>query len=241
MRALRTDSPRRIHAQRFGKLLRATLTARGIGEKRIVALVGGGRSSLRQYLAGYNLPRLDYARKLAEALDEPRLVTLCREGRTRHCFTCDKPYVDERGSPSKFCSERCHKIADKKRYGHGGDRVLDAAVAEAQIEVLDAQMHGYHVAITNMCRSCEPEGTCHDQRCPLRPVSPLPLAGKPVGVATPAAGPYGSPENRARTLAAIRANAVKRWTPEARAAWVEKVKEMHRDGTIPHGPRTAKS
>ena len=237
--ALRKDSPRRVYAQRFGQLLRATLTARGVGEKRLVAVIGGSRSTLRQYLAGYNLPRLGTAAKLAQALQEPRLLSICRQGRTRDCNTCGKPYVDENGSPSRYCSERCTNAAKKLRIRPSNERDFELVVAERTAEVFEAQLHGYHGAVANMCRSCEPEGVCRTPDCPLRSVSPLPLAVGRVPIVTPAAGPYGSPENRAKTIAALRERLRLRWAdPEQRRIQSERTAQMHRDGKIPPRGKT---
>lgn len=40
----------------------------------------------------------------------------------------------------------------------------------------DLQIH--RSAVASMCRSCEPDGFCHQSDCALRPVSPYPLAGR---------------------------------------------------------------
>ncbi len=54
--ALAKTSPRRRHAQAFGRLLRATLAARGVGEKRLVAITApgpyGSPENRRRTLAG---------------------------------------------------------------------------------------------------------------------------------------------------------------------------------------------
>lgn len=41
-------------------------------------------------------------------------------------------------------------------------------------------------SIARMCKACEPdEGACRDASCPLRPVSPLAMSGKPFGEPLP--------------------------------------------------------
>lgn len=69
--------------------------------------------------------------------------------------------------------------------------LIDTITAErqrrvaAEIRLRDARINArrrqgpveaYVAAVDTFCRSCEPEGRCRDGTCPLRPVSPLPLA-----------------------------------------------------------------
>jgi len=78
------------------------------------------------------------------------------------------------------------------------------------------RIDGYAEAIDTMCRTCEPEGLCRDDGCPLRAFSPLPLAGsytenRPSGQLR-RAGNSWDPTNRPKTLAAIQAAAEERWS-----------------------------
>jgi len=77
------------------------------------------------------------------------------------------------------------------------------------------RIDGYAEAVDAMCRSCEPEGLCRDDVCPLRAFSPLPLAGsytanRPSGLMREAEGSW-HPKHRAKTLEAIRDAAQERW------------------------------
>jgi hypothetical protein len=58
-------------------------------------------------------------------------------------------------------------------------RAAVATQANATLLMVRAEfdrLEGYVSAVENMCRECEPSGECQVPTCPLRSVSPLPLA-----------------------------------------------------------------
>lgn len=210
MQPLSPDSPRRVDARRFGAELARARKARGIGTRQIQDQVGVSRSTLRQYEAGYNLPSLNVATELAEALCCPRLVELIVAARTQRCPVCGGMFVN-RGTPQRYCSDRCHGVAQKKRVGVSTAHRAD--VAERNLAEALSTIGDFRTAVASMCVECEPEGFCRQPECPLRLVSPLPLSAqiRTRHVVQPAAGPWGSDENRERTLAAIREANGRRW------------------------------
>ena len=62
-------------------------------------------------------------------------------------------------------------VARSLRPPKGGNAQLNAAMSLVALE-LD-RLAAHVSAVERFCVSCEPGGTCHDAKCPLRPVSPL--------------------------------------------------------------------
>ena len=97
-------------------------------------------------------------------------------------------------------------------------------IARARIDESARQVATLHAAIDAMCRSCEPEGTCRDEACALRPVSPLPLARGEVRDIRPRA--IDTPEGKAAQSARTRRVLAERWSdPAAREAASEAMRE----------------
>lgn len=167
---LSPDSPRRRAAIRFGTLLTETMAARGVGKKGLARQLGTSGGLLWQWAHGNNLPRLETALRLAEALGEPRLASIVREARTQQCETCGTDILNEGGTPVRFCGETCKAIRNQLR---GGKPARERAV------VAERRLALYQESVATFCRGCEPDGLCRDAECALRPVSPLRLALKP--------------------------------------------------------------
>lgn len=90
------------------------------------------------------------------------------------------------------------------------------AKRRARVDQQGRALERVRAAVEAMCRACEPDGVCRDEPCPLRSVSPLPfIPVRDVAAPRPPEGAHG-PTFRATTLAAIRAAAARRWTPEER-------------------------
>lgn len=154
-------------AIRFGRELERAMKARGVGSRTIQDAVGISRNTVRAYRDGRNLPRIDIARKLGEALDWPRLEALGRELRTKTCPVDERTFVDESGSDNRvYCSPSCQRVSEKKRLGSTVTK--RAAVAERQLEI-------HRRAVAAYCAACEPTGRCVTPDCELRPASPLQL------------------------------------------------------------------
>jgi transcriptional regulator with XRE-family HTH domain len=235
---LSPTSPRRKAAIRFGALLVETLAARGVSKKSLARQLGSSGGLIWQWCAGNNLPRLETALRLSEALGEPRLATIVREARTQHCETCGTAIVNEGGSPIRFCTESCKAIRNQLRSGTPTRE--RAIVAERRLSL-------HRDAVAAFCAGCEPDGLCRDVDCALRPVSPLRLAKREAptvlsvvpddprtlseahraAIAAASARRWARPGESERTAAAVRATRAT-WTPERREAWLASISEGRR-------------
>jgi len=220
------DAERRRAAQAFADLLSRTMKARGVGRKVVAAsLHMRSHSIIAAWRSGNTLPSLESATRLADCLGEPKLAELVRKARTHLCERpgCGNSYLYEGGGPSRFCSPSCGKL-EAKRQRFGPPAKVRATEAEAAAAMS-------REAVDAFCRGCEPEGYCRTATCALRLVSPLPLSTDPrpePAWAEPAPGPYGTPENREKTVAATRAALARRWAdPEERRRQSERTAAMH--------------
>ena len=217
------SSPRKAAAAKFAAELDRAMKSRSVGRRRLAEVLGMSSASIiAEWRRGAVLPRLDSAARLAAALKWPALEDLARAARTHLC-PCGTSFTSDTGGRVTYCSPRCQTVAAKKVAGVSTRYRADAA---------ERKLVDYVAAVDAMCRWCEPEGLCGRPDCALRPVSPLPLERKldlaEVAVATPASGPYGSPENRARTTSAIRAGLARRWSdPQARVAQAVRMRAWH--------------
>lgn len=239
---LSADSPRRRHAIRFGRLLDATLRARGVSRRSLALRLGTSPGLVWQWCAGNNLPRLESALRLADALGEPRLAAIVREARTAPCEACGAPVLAEGGRPVRYCSEACRAVRNAMRGGVPSRE--RAVVAERRLAI-------HRDAVAAFCRACCPDGLCDDATCDLRPVSPLPLArsrAPRVAMVEPdpprAIGPahraaiaeanarrWAREGERARMSEAMRARVAAR-TPEERAAHAAAISAGRRRGRV---------
>jgi transcriptional regulator with XRE-family HTH domain len=197
-------SPRKKAAERFGTLLDRAMRRAKVGQVRLGEVAGVAPSSIANYRCGGNLPRIETAQRLAAALSEPQLVDIVLQSRNGECETCRKPFTNQGGGPKRFCSQECRDVKARLREGKG---VRGRAI------VAERRLADHVVAVTEMCRRCEPEGLCRDMECPLRAVSPLPLAraDNEVLPATPAAGAWGDYEKK---VASVREANARRWNRE---------------------------
>lgn len=221
------------------------MTARGVSAKRLATAMGSATSAIATWRAGNNIPRLDTASRLADALDWPRLVDIVREARVGRCVRCGRSFSNEGGTPKRFCSAECREVdatlrerqpvsvlatrvraeVDRVRGTTAAvsRRELDAALTEygrseskrvSRNRTLERRVQTIQEAVDAMCAGCEPSGVCREGDCPLRPVSPFPLAlepGKHADTVEPAKGPH-HPDNRPAWLASVRAGNADRWS-----------------------------
>lgn len=202
-----------------------------VGQRRLGQLTGCASSAVAQWRMARNLPRLDTAVRLAECLSNERLAEIVREARTQRCLRCGTAFLNEGGAPKKYCSERCLTIAAKIR-NVLGDRTparKKLTAMRADLKATQDELAEHKVSIESMCGSCEPAGYCRTPECPLRLVSPLPLAFglKDVPLASKAPGAWG-PQNREKHLVAIREAMEIRWSkPGEREAQSELMRARH--------------
>lgn len=216
------DHVRKQHAVRFGKEVRKARLAKGLSRRALALQLAIGESALWTYESGGNLPRIETAQRLASGLGAPILVEIVLESRTGACANCGKTIVHKGGTNRRYCSSECQSIVQKIRDAKGTAR--DRAVAAERRRDLQ------QACIDAMCRACEPEGLCRDEDCPLRMVSPLPLALGANETMPVAPEPYGhakrwaNPEHRA-----AQGRTARSWwenlTPEERQAHAEKMRQ----------------
>jgi hypothetical protein len=183
---LSATSARRFAARQFADELVRAMTVRKVGRRRLGDLIGAPSASIIAYWrTGAGLPRLDSARRMAEALEWPRLLEIVQQVREGRCaFSgCGRAFTNEGGGPKRYCSDRCRDAAAKIRAMGPSTR--------QRADLSERRLAEHQVAVEAFCRRCEPDGHCRDARCQLRPVSPLPLltVKLPGDIATPAPGP----------------------------------------------------
>lgn len=161
------DHPRKAAAVKFGKELSRAIAASGATKQDLARTTGHREALIWAWTKGNHLPRIESAQKLASALNAPKLVQICVEGRKTNCVECGKVLVQASGPMKRYCSSRCQNIQFKLRNAKGTPRERVVS-AERQLAI-------YSNAVHEMCFTCEPEGMCRDDGCSLRVVSPLPV------------------------------------------------------------------
>lgn len=217
-------STKRARAQRFGRELDRAMKARGVGRRPVCEAIGSSPTSLMYWRTGRMLPRIETARRLAAALDWPRLEALAIELRQKACQVDGRSFVDDSGSDNRvYCSPACQRVAEKLRIGSTIDK--RAAVAERRLVVLTRAVAAY-------CTSCEPAARCVTPDCELREVSPLPLYASRIDIDPVESRRNGwlHGENRARAASAAQRDIWSHYTPEERAARIAKTAEASKVG-----------
>lgn len=159
---------KRRRAVRFGNELDRAMRGREVSSRKLAPALGMSRTSVMYWRTGRILPRVDTARRLAEYLDWPRLITLSRELRKKTCPVDGIEFVDDSGSDNRiYCRPACQELVGKRNAGRPV-RVLAVRFERA--------LERHRAAVEAFCRGCEPEGRCRDAECALRPISLLPLA-----------------------------------------------------------------
>lgn len=188
-----TGTERHAAAVRFGTELSRAMTRRGVGQRTLGDAAKVSRASIVAFRHGQNLPTTPVARRLAEALEWPSLAAIVEEARRGSCAVCRAPIRLDTGTRRLYCSIPCRNIAGD--LARPAERQRSAAT---QLASFKASLELHRGAVVTMCSGCEPEGTCRDAGCPLRPVSPLPLETDAVDaeVAVKAPGRWGHPGER---------------------------------------------
>lgn len=164
------NSVRYAAAQRFGRELDRSMRRRGVGRRRLAETLGMSSASLiAHWRSGGGVPRVDMAARLAEALDAPVLLRISESVRIGTCDNCGRGFANEGGGPKRYCSARCREVKAKVRSGQ---------TSRVRADYAERLLAEHRRAVESMCRACEPEGHCHDEKCALRLVSPLPLVAR---------------------------------------------------------------
>lgn len=150
-----TIPPRTSAHARLGDRIRQRCAERGVSSVYLAKRLGVSDTQVRYWWNGNYIPPLDMAERLSELLDDQRILALTVAARQGRCPVCDRPFERQQKSKRVYCSTKCQVRANYRTYPD--ERKFDPR----------------QVAIDAMCKSCEPEGTCHDGSCALRPYSPL--------------------------------------------------------------------
>ena len=213
------ESPRKVQAELFARELSKAMLTRKVGARTVAKAIGNiGRSSIVNWKTAQALPRMESAEALATALRWPKLEELIRQARTVKCQGpgCDIEFIHNLPTRRSYHSIRCQRLAERARH-------LSGVRSRVDHDNITRGLAQSRSAVAAFCRGCEPEGSCHQPKCALRAISPLPLVElrqfRSVAPANPAPGPYGTAQNRAKTIAAVKAASQERWTPEEREHW----------------------
>ena len=133
-----------------GARLRRLMEARGLTRKSLALKVGVSPTMVGCWRTGRYLPSMVALDRLVDVLDDAVLRIMVCSARTGRC-PCGATFERLR-SKRRYCSYLCQRRAHLK----GGRK------ADPRQDAIDA-----------MCAACEPEKTCRDDSCALRPFSPF--------------------------------------------------------------------
>lgn len=141
----------------FGGALRRALLDARMSQSELARQIGTTQAAVYNWVSGRHLPMVETGARIADVLDQPRVLRLLIEMRTMKCEVCARTLVRGSKSSRVFCGSDCARLAEK-----GAKRT----------QFRDPE--GRQSAIERMCRSCEPDGVCRTPDCPLRRYSPFP-------------------------------------------------------------------
>lgn len=145
-------APRSPAHARFGSYLRKRMESRGMRTRAELAdALGVSATMVGYWRAGRYLPTPEIAERMAEYLDDERLLVYVTQARTRRCGNCGRTF-DAMQTRATYCTMDCQRRAHTSK-----GKKFDPRQA----------------AIDEMCAGCEPQGICRDDSCALRPFSPF--------------------------------------------------------------------
>lgn len=109
------------------------MTERRIGTKTLAPQCHVAPSAIGLYRAGRNLPTMETADRLAQALDWPTLRDLAQNGRRSTCVLCGRGIVTEGGRPRLYCGPECQWLAVKRAQGNKSPGLVLAEAVEAEL------------------------------------------------------------------------------------------------------------
>lgn len=140
------------------------MAERGYTMTQVATASGCTRQNIRELMEG-RVPGPTVADRLAQVLDDPQLLQMVLAARRIRCVVCNRTVIAQTFR-RRYCSATCNNVA----------RTLGRRAPTETEQALLWERNGLAVAVEAMCRSCEPEGICRTQECPLRAVSPLPYS-----------------------------------------------------------------
>jgi transcriptional regulator with XRE-family HTH domain len=154
----------------FSSELKRALDRNGITPSELADQLSLSYHRVRHWVKGRSMPCVQTIALIAEHLGDDELARAGISASHRTCANCGKEYTqDSAQGRSYLCSASCRRESERLRTKMG-----KSSVAQATFEVPKV----YQIAVEKFCRACEPGGLCHDGKCPLRPISPIPLFSK---------------------------------------------------------------
>lgn len=137
-------------------------------QKALALAIGVRTQTVAEWMRGERFPTVTYGPRLAELIGAQHLAVLVLTGSRVECAICGRVvYQANKGAPRLYCSPACKGVASDRRARAA--TVVDSHLHRHRLEEHQQAVHAF-------CLECEPDGVCHRVACPLRAVSPLPLA-----------------------------------------------------------------
>ena len=155
----------------FSDVLGNAMRRAGMNQVQLAQSMRISISSVSLWTNGHVVPRWENIERLADILQWDGLLRAGANERTTNCLECGKPTLSLKNKRRRFCSARCA--------GRVSARLLRRSDNERELVIVRGDADRHHSAVAAFCLLCEPEGVCHDAKCPLRPVSPVPLGVHP--------------------------------------------------------------
>ena len=154
-------------AKRWAAEMKRAMAAKKMSQQDVANEMNCQQSWINRYAKGHTIPMLDRAKRLSEILDSERLLALAKEWARRDCIVCGKTfYTSNLQMKQVYCNTNCKNIAAR-------DAKREKARSYAKLNAERLKM--YRECVGQFCDDCTAgDGACHDQDCPLRPISPLP-------------------------------------------------------------------
>jgi hypothetical protein len=154
---------------KFSSLLRREMKEQGKQSRFLSTELSVSPATVKSWRGGIALPTYENAVRLADAMNQPRLMEIARID--RDCLTCNETFIVTGKTIGKaYCSRRCSNIAGWRRKANLGMRDLQLIIT-----IETEQNDQRRTAIADFCDKCTLGALCPDASCPLRPVSPIPL------------------------------------------------------------------
>lgn len=141
---------------------------RGVSGVDLARALGVRHDSVSLWRWDKRIPSVQRAEQMAEVLNSPMLYGFVKRMKTRTCPVCEAEFVaGHKAASQRFCSQKCFYTFWRRQ--EQGERVQIAKVVRHRLD-------DFQRAVSAYCDACEAGGLCRTPACPLRPVSPLPLA-----------------------------------------------------------------
>ncbi len=156
----------------FSVELERALTRRGMLPTHVARQAGVTLKSLRLLRHGETVATARTAESLAHVLDWPSLVDRGLADRTGICPMCQATFV---WNPPGRHRRHCVRCTGDTRRRQKREALRTRVNADTRL--IRNRLNVHQSAVAAFCFACTlGEGLCRDAVCPLRPVSPLPLA-----------------------------------------------------------------